>query len=324
MAILHKLVARADVVQHNMRYDAAERLGVDYESLQAINPSLVYCHTRGFEHGPRASLPGNDQTGAALAGSEWMDGGLDHDGNPVWSVTSLGDVGNGFLSAIAMVQALYHRDRTGEGQFVSTSIIYAHLLNNSMAWQSADGEHTGARQSLDKMQLGWGALYRVYRCAEGWLCVAAYTDAHWQALCSVLGRADLAADVRFADAPARRANDVALVDILTALFAARAAADWFATLDAAGVPCEVSSPDFVLSLFDDQEMIDKGWVTSYEHPLVGRMDMMGLLFDLSDTPGRVQGPPFMPGQHTREILRDLGYGDDAIDDLAANKVVLER
>jgi crotonobetainyl-CoA:carnitine CoA-transferase CaiB-like acyl-CoA transferase len=86
----------------------------------------------------------------------------------------------------------------------------------------------------------------------------------------------------------------------------------------------VSSPDFVLSLFDDQEMIDKGWVTSYDHPLVGRMDVMGLLFDLSDTPGRVQGPPFMPGQHTREILRDLGYRDDVIDELAANKVVLER
>jgi crotonobetainyl-CoA:carnitine CoA-transferase CaiB-like acyl-CoA transferase len=324
LAILHRLVERADVVQHNMRYDAAERLGVDYESLKALNPSLIYCHTRGFENGPRSTLPGNDQTGAALAGSEWVDGGLDHDGNPVWSVTSLGDVGNGFLSAIGMVQALYHRDRTGEGQFVCTSIVYAHLLNNSMAWVSADGEGAGRRQRLDKMQLGWSALYRLYETADGWLCIAVVNDEHWQSLCETIGRADLCADARFATTGDRSDNDEELVEILSGTLAARPAAAWFEMLDAAGVPCEVSSPDFVLSLFDDPEMIDKGWVTSYHHPTVGRMDVMGLLFDFSDTPGRVMGPPFLPGQHTREILRDLGYDDEAIDGLAAAKIVLDR
>ena len=99
-----------------------------------IKPDLIYCHTRGFEHGAREGLPGNDQTGAALAGLDWLDGGLDHDGIPLWPVMSLGDTGNGFLSAIGMVQALYHRDRTGEGQFVDTSIMYAQLLNASIAW----------------------------------------------------------------------------------------------------------------------------------------------------------------------------------------------
>ena len=149
---------RADIVQHNMRYEAAERLGVDYESCGPSIPTLIYCHTRGFENGPRAALPGNDQTGAALAGSEWMDGGLDHGGSPVWSVTSLGDTGNGFLSAIGMVQALYHRDRTGEGQFVDTSIVYAHLLNNSMAWVTADGSTAGSTASSSThQQLGWDA-----------------------------------------------------------------------------------------------------------------------------------------------------------------------
>ena len=158
MAILHELVATADVVQHNMRYDAAVRLGVDYESLREIKPDLIYCHTRGFEHGERELLPGNDQTGAALAGPDWLDGGLDHDGMPLWPVISLGDTGNGFLSAIAMVQALYHRDRTGEGQFVDTSIIYAQLLNASIAWITPDGSRHGDRPQLDAMQLGWNAL----------------------------------------------------------------------------------------------------------------------------------------------------------------------
>ncbi len=95
-------------------------------------------------------------------------------------------------------------------------------------------------------------------------------------------------------------------------------------LDAVGVPCEVSSPDFVLSMFDDPEMIEKGWVTSYRHPKVGRIDVMGLLFDLSETPGKIWGPPFVPGEHTAPILRELGYDDDAIASLVDAKVVLDR
>jgi len=102
-----RLVEKADVVQHNMRYDAAQRLGVDYESLKKINPKLIYCHTRGFETGPRQSLPGNDQTGGCLAGVQYEDGGMARGGKPLWSFCSLGDTGNGFLSAIAIIQALY-------------------------------------------------------------------------------------------------------------------------------------------------------------------------------------------------------------------------
>ncbi|MCU1648832.1 MAG: CoA transferase, partial [Nocardia sp.] len=123
LAVLHRLVEQADVVQHNMRYDAAARLGVGYEDLRKINPALIYCHTLGHEQGPRAQDPGNDQTAAALAGTSWLDGGLDNDGRPIWSCTSLGDTGNGFLSALGIIQALYDRDRTGEGQFVRTSIL---------------------------------------------------------------------------------------------------------------------------------------------------------------------------------------------------------
>lgn len=325
MAILRDLVASADVVQHNMRYDAAERLGVDYESLKQIKPDLVYCHTRGFEKGPRSVLPGNDQTGAALAGTEWLDGGLDHDGNPVWSTTSLGDTGNGFLSAIGIVQALAHRDRTGEGQFLDTAIVYAQLLNASSAWITADGATAGRRPSLDAQQLGWGALYRLYPCAaETWLCVVALHDDEFVALARGVGRAELAHDPRFATHAARAAHDAELVAELGATLAAESAAHWFALLDSAGVPCEVSNPDFVLSMFDDPEMIDKGWVTSYHHPKVGRTEVMGLLFDLSATPGRIWGPPFLPGQHTGPILRELGYDAAGIASLVDARVVLDR
>ena len=99
--IVYKLVERADVVAHNMRYGAPERIGVDYETLRKVNPRIIYCHTRGFDRGPRLRLPGTDQSGAALAGIEYEDGACADGGSPFWSPTSLGDTGNGFLAAIA-------------------------------------------------------------------------------------------------------------------------------------------------------------------------------------------------------------------------------
>ncbi|HLM17283.1 MAG TPA: CoA transferase, partial [Acidimicrobiia bacterium] len=249
------------------------------------------------------------QTGAALAGPDWLDGGLDHDGIPLWPVVSLGDTGNGFLSAIGMVQALYHRDRTGEGQFVDTSIMYAQLLNASIAWSLADGSRHGDRPSLDAVQLGYHATQRLYETADGWLCIAATTDEHRSALAAALGVDKVADTTAFV--------------ALEPAFRTRTAAQWFATLDAVGVPCEISDADFVLSLFDDPDMIQKGWVTRYRHPIVGDMDVLGLLFDFAETPGIVQGPPLVPGQDTRAILRELGYDDTRIHALADAKAILD-
>lgn len=323
LEVLHRLVATADVVQHNMRYEAAERLGVDYASLKAIKPDLVYCHTRGFERGTRNGLPGNDQTGAALAGTEWLDGGLDHGGRPIWSVCSAGDTGNGYLSAIGMVQALYHRDRTGEGQFVDTSIVYAQLLNASMTWVAADGTAAADRPSLDAQHHGWNALYRLYRASEGWLCVSALIPQHWSALTDAVGRPELATDARYRSAEDRKRHDAELRADLETVFAQRPAVDWFKILDAAGVPCEVSSTDFSHQVFDSTELREKGWVTTYEHPGVGRMDVFGLLFDLAETPGRVAGPPPLVGQHTSEILAEAGYGPAEVTALLASKAAFD-
>lgn len=323
MAILHKLVERADVVHTNMRYEAAERLAVDYESLRRVNPRLVYCHTRGFERGPRDDLPGNDQTGAALAGTDWLDGGLDHDGMPIWPVTSLGDTGNGILSAIAVVQAIYHRDRTGEGQFVDTSIIYAHLLNTSMAWKAADGGARAERPSLDAMQLGWGPFYRLYRAADDWLCVGALSAGERHALRSALGP-DAPPESAWAEAAA--APLVHRPDLeaqLEATFATRPAAEWARLLDAAGVPCEVTHEDRVVELFDDPDLREKGWIASYEHPTIGRIETGGLLVDFSDTPGVLWGPAPLVGQHSREILAEVGYDKTEIDELVQAGIVAD-
>jgi crotonobetainyl-CoA:carnitine CoA-transferase CaiB-like acyl-CoA transferase len=320
MKVLLALVARADVVQHNMRYEAAERLRIDYESLKQLNPRLVYCHTRGFETGPRADLPGNDQTGGCLAGVQYEDGGMARGGKPLWSFCSLGDTGNGFLSAIAIIQALYHRERTGEGQFCDTSIVNAQLLNSSYALARPDGSGFD-RPRVDAMQYGFDATNRLYETAGGWLCIVVATEAHWDALCVAIGAPALTADNRFATAEARAANDTVLAELVAAKFREQSAAVWFAKLEAAGVPCEVCDPGFALRLHDDPEFRRRGWVVSHQHPFVGRLDQIGVAFDFSDTPARVQGPPLIVGQHSRELLAELGYSAAEIDELTADCVL---
>lgn len=311
MEVLLKLVEKADIVQHNMRYDAAERLKIDYESLKKIKPDLIYCHTRGFETGKRAGLPGNDQTGACLTGVQYEDGGMARGGKPLWSLTSFGDTGNGFLSAVAMINAVAHRDLTGQGQMVDTSIVNAGLLNTSYAVATPDGKGF-ARPQIDGMQFGYSAGHRIYETARGWLCVVVLNQGHWDELFAVLGLPELVADARFTDAAARQQNDAVLAALVADKFKSASAADWFAKLDAAGVPVEVVSEDFSLKLHENREYQQRQWVTSYAHPVVGKLDQIGLLYSLSETPGVIQGRPLLVGEHTKEILAGMGYSEEQV------------
>ena len=306
LAVLHRLVEQADVVHHNMRYDAAIRLGVDYESLKKLNPRLIYCHTRGFERGPRDGLPANDQTGAALAGVSWEDGGGDAGGKPIWARTGFGDTGNGYLSAVGVIQALYHRDRTGEGQFVDTSIVYAAALNTSYTYLRADGSEP-ERAQLDAEQLGLGAGYRLYETSEGWICIAAVATKHWDALSRALAQ-----PFTKPTSPAEQAQTAAA---LSCIFLAAPADKWFEILDAAGVPCEISSDTFSMNVFDDADLRKRGWTVGWDHPHVGRLEQTGLGVDLSDTPGVLRRATPVVGQHSVELLREAGYAQSDIDAL---------
>jgi crotonobetainyl-CoA:carnitine CoA-transferase CaiB-like acyl-CoA transferase len=276
----YKLVETADVVAHNMRDGVAERLGVGYETLRAIKPDLIYCASRGFDRDRSArGLPGTDQSGSALAGQEWEDGGCWHGGQPFFG-TSMGDLGNGFLTAIAVNEALFHRARTGEGQAVGSSILYACLAGTSGTFAYPDGSGP-ERPKLDALQLGFEALYRLYETAEGWICLAAITPEHWERLCRVIGREDLQGDDRFSDSVARHANDDELGKILEEVFLGRAAADWFAALDEAGVPVEQSRPGMMAA--------------APGTPFV----------QFSVTPARPPGEAPELGEHTDEVLAEL-------------------
>jgi crotonobetainyl-CoA:carnitine CoA-transferase CaiB-like acyl-CoA transferase len=312
--LTRRLIASADVVMHNMRYPAAIKLGIDYQSLKDEFPRLVYCHTRGFERGPRELLPGNDQTGACLAGVEWEDGGCGRGGRPIWSLTNMGDTGNGFLAAIGICQALYEREKTGKGQWVETAIVNAQLLNTSYAVARADGSGF-ERPKLDAMQTGFSAGYRIYPTAEGWLCLALVKQEHWRALGDVIGVPDLAPGGRFANAEARGASDEVVAKLLEHALAERSAVDWRNRLDAAGVPCEVSAEQAGVEVWSDSEALEESWVVRYPHRMVGDLGQVGLAFQLSDTPARIQGGPMLVGEHTREILAEIGYSEPEVDAL---------
>jgi crotonobetainyl-CoA:carnitine CoA-transferase CaiB-like acyl-CoA transferase len=317
MRIFRELVKKADVVQHNMRYDAAERLEIDYESLKAINPGLIYCHSRGFDRGPRALLPGNDQTGACLSGIQYEDGGMarpgqtGETGRPLWSFTSFGDTGNGFLSATAIIHALSHRHLTGEGQFVDTSIINAGLLNTSYAIATPQGGGF-ERPRIGGDQVGYSAGHRLYPTRDGWLCLVLVSQAHWDALFTVLSLTDLVTDARYATTQARHANDAALARVIAERLMGDSAANWFARLDKAGVPVEIVDAEFSRKLHENADYRKRQWVVSYPHPAVGRLDQIGLLVRFSATPGVIQGRPLVVGEHTREILSGMGYGEEEL------------
>jgi len=315
-AAVRRLIDGADVVIHNMRKGVAERLGVDYATLRQTNPRLIYCHTRGFEDGPRAGLIGHDQAANSLGGSVWEDGGMSDGGRPFFGALSGGDLGNGYFAAIAVTLALHHRERTGRGQMVDTSILNASLFNNSRTFTTPDGKRFD-RPKLDADQTGLSALYRIYRAADGWLCLAALTEAHWQAL----GRAipGLASDPRFATRAMRTANDAILANRLGAFFVDRTVEEAFALLDCAGVPCEIADEDYSRRVFDDADLMGRGWTAHTEgHPTIGALDLFGIGLDFSRTPIRPGGAPPTFGQQTREILAEAGLNEPAIETICAS------
>ncbi len=311
LAVLHELVKRADIVQHNMRYEAAIRLGVDYESLVTIKPDLIYCHSSGFDKS-RAHLPGNDQTGACLAGVEYEDGGMANGGKPIWSLTSFGDTGNGFLAANAMIQALYHRELTGEGQFLSTSILAACLLNTSYAWVDAETGEGVDRPKVDALMFGTGPRTRLYETADRWICLAVQDDAQWSAVERSLGIDGLTA----------MENDRS-IEALTTSFRALSASEAFRLLDDAGVPCEIEDDQFSLRLFDDPQFRDAGLVTTMHQAQVGRFDQFAHMWTFSETPTRIAGPPLIVGHDTIDIMSEIGFEQSDIDALIADGVVLQ-
>jgi crotonobetainyl-CoA:carnitine CoA-transferase CaiB-like acyl-CoA transferase len=224
----------------------------------------------------------------------------------------MGDTGNAMLAAIAITAALYHRERTGQGQAVSTSIINAQLLSTSYAWIRSDGT-PGDWRHVDGGQYGLSPYCRLFRCRDNqWIYIAAERPEQQARLLLAL-----AIDVDPAD------EDATLSVRLEGRMGERPAAEWFAVLDAAGVLVEMVDEEFCRTLFDDPEARSAQLVAETWAGGVGRFEDPGLLVNLSATPGVVQRGPCLCGEHTREILLEHGYSAGQIDDLASARVVLD-
>src|ERR1700733_1239193 len=309
--VLEKLLQGSDVITLNWRPGAAARLGLDYETLRERYPQLVYCNTRGYEKGPRSDLPGTDQNAAAMTGTEWEDGACGAGNPPMWSRSNMGDTGNALLAAIAITTALYHRDRTGEAQAVSTSIVNAGLLHTSYAWIQSDGTEPDWGH-VDADQFGLSPYYRLYQCAQGgWVFLAALTSQAQAKLRTLIPGEPLGDDPE------------SVVAWLSSYFESAVAAEAFEALDDGGVAIEGGDENFCRDLFDDPEARRLSLVSETHSSSVGRFEDPGLLVNISPSEPVIQRGPCACGEHTRDILSELGYSEAEVKALVEGRAVLD-
>ncbi|MBV9661570.1 MAG: CoA transferase [Acidimicrobiales bacterium] len=308
LEIARALIAQADVIHHNMRPGAAERLGIGFEDAKRLKPDIVYCHVSGFgPTGPLATAPGCDQMAQALLGLEHEQGATPAGGHPTWHRLGVSDHAAAVISVLGVTQAL--RMRAQGPQLVETNLLNAAGLLMSHMFSAGSGAVRPWRSDL--AQTGVGPMYRLYQTGAGWIAIACLRDKHRAALLEVTG--------------VEAGDDGELAAALEKVFATRAAEEWFAALDAKGVPCEVCSDSFNLGWFDDPDLRAEELVTDYPvpHPVLGRVEHAGRLWRFSASSPAIERPPVVPGQHTREVLAELGFEADRIDALLERGVVVE-
>lgn len=314
--IMRRLVTTADVFVQNYRPGVAERLGLGWDALSAVNPRLVYCAVSGFgATGPYASRGGYDLIAQGMSGIISVTG--DEDGPPAKSGVPLSDLAAGLFAAYGILCALEHRERTGQGQLVDTSLLEAAMALT--VWESAEYWVTGRAPRPLGSAHRLSAPYQAIRAADGYVTVGAANDRLFGALCVAVGRPDLAADPRFAGRVERLEHRAALIAEIERTTLTEPRAVWLERLDAAGVP---SGPinDYAEALADPQALA-RDMVVDLIHPGAGPIKALGVPVKLSDTPGAVDRPAPLLGQHTADILTELGYTESAQCDLRDRGVI---
>ena len=306
-AILWRLLGAADVVIENFRPGAMQRLGFGYDAVSARHPRVVYCSISGFgDSGPDATRPGYDLIVQGESGLMDLTG--EADGPPTRIGTSIADLSSGLMAAQGILLALYVRRDTGRGQHVKVAMLdaVASLLTYNTGIYFASGE-SPTRRGNDHPSV---VPYQTLRAKDGWINLGIANDALWVRYCDAIERPDLRDDPRFAAAPERVKHRATLVPIIVELTARRTTQEWMDLLGAAGVPC--GRIRNVGEVCTNPQLTERGKIVERPHPTAETVTMIGQPIELSDTPGRISTAPPLLGEHTDDVLRDVGYSDDDI------------
>lgn len=316
--VLRKLVAKADVLTENFRPGVLDRLGLGYDALKAINPGLIYASISGFGRtGPYAKRGGFDLVAQGMSGLMSITGERP-DGPPVKVGAPVCDITAGLLLALGVCAAYSHRLKTGEGQRLDTSLMEAGITHTY--WQSAIAFATGVAPRAMGSAHPLNAPYQAVSTADGYINIAANTGPFWTGMLDMIGAPQLADDPRFRTNGDRMANLKELEAELNARFVSRTSAEWLAEFEARGIP---AGPIFdVLEMHRDPQTIARNMVPTTEHPVAGTVQTIGLPIKFESTPGQVATPSPLFGQHTADVLAELGYGDDDIAAMAEKGAVL--
>ncbi len=314
--ILKKLAARADVLVENFRPDVKHRLGIDYERLSTVNPRLIYASISGFgQSGPYRDRPGYDQIAQGLGGLMSITG-LPGQG-PVRVGIPVADLTAGLLLAHGIVVALFERERSGQGQWVHTSLLEAMVrMLDFQATRWLIGGEIPPQAGNDHPT---GIPTGVFKTKDGHINIAASGQRMYRRLCEAIGTEALIDDPRFAAPADRSKNRTELTAELDAALQAKTSREWVEILNTASVPC---GPILnVREVFEDPQVQHLGLATELTHPKLGALRVQNVPVTLSRTPGAVRTAAPEIGAHTDEILNDLGYTKAEIAKLRADGAV---
>lgn len=309
-----RLADAADVIIENLKPGTLTKFGLDYENVRERNEGIIYCSISGFgQTGPYASLPALDIVVQAFSGNMSITGPPGEE--PYRSGIPIGDIAGSMYATQSVLAALHERDRTGEGQFIDVSM--AEGLTSWLTVRAGYTFATGEAYPRTGNELDEIVPYGVYETADSYLVLAAVADRHWDELCSLIDRPELAEDERFADMESRRENREAVQEVLSETFAERPSAEWFDLLSHA-IP--VAPVNDTKSVFENEHVRDRGLVEEREvdgraHPFIN------LPVKFSDAETDIRMDPPRLGEHTREELLAAGYDEETVDELESNGLI---
>jgi crotonobetainyl-CoA:carnitine CoA-transferase CaiB-like acyl-CoA transferase len=314
--IIHKLIKQSDVLVENFRPGAMERLGLDYERVKEMNPQLIYCSISGFgQDGPYRMLPGMDQVLQGMGGIMSMTG--EPGGPPIKVGVAIADITGGMFAAYGIVVALYNRMKTGRGQMVDASLldIQVGLLTYRAGAYLTSGEIPQPVGSGHPVIVP----YQAFKTKDVYINIAVANEQLWEKFCKTVGLEKIMDEPRFATNPKRVENREELIKIISDLFATRNGEEWLKMITDAGIPC---GPIYTVDkIFIDPQVLHRQMLKELDHPKAGKIKVTGVPVKLSDTPGEVRTSPPVLGQHTQEILTELGYSEQDVEAMRQEKVI---